>query len=428
MPTLDDWLALAPQAPALTGDHKWHVFLSYRSVHRPWVIHLYDVLRQMKFEVFLDQYVLAASDTLVGKLGEGLEKSASSVLMWSTATQDSEWCKKECESMEAKTTGNPGFHYVVSTLDKVELPFWARQRIYIDFAECREGPRGTGLLRLMYGILGQPLPDAAVRLATSVDEMTGQALIKIRGSLATGDYERLLQLSGSDDLAWVTTPLLSCNVTEALIKLERYDDALRVLEGVQARFPKAVRPAQLKGLALARKGDWRSAQQILGDLEAAGEQDPETLGIYARTWADRYQESNMLNHLRRSRDLYARAFAQAPRDYYTGINAAAKSVFLGEPELAEDFAAKVEAIVGTARTEGDYWKSATAAEVQLIKRNYAGAAKLYRDAVDMEPESLGSHRTTWVQAQRLMRALQPSPEDLQKVASVFVHLQPPAAV
>lgn len=428
MTTLDDWLVLAPQAPELTGNHKWHVFLSYRSVHRPWVIHLYDTLRQMKFEVFLDQYVLAASDTLVAGLAEGLEKSASGVLIWSTATQDSQWCRKECDSMEAKaSTAQSGFHYVVSTLDKVELPFWARQRVYIDFSECREGPRGTGLLRLMYGILGKPLPDAAVRLAILVDDMTQQALFKIRGSLNTGDYERLLQLSGSDDLAWMTSPLLSCSVTEALIKLKRYDDALAVLDRVQSRFPKGVRPIQLRGLALARKGDWRSAQAVLSDLEAAGEQDPETLGIYARTWTDRYQESRMLNHLRRSRDLYARAFANAPLDYYTGINAAAKSVFLGEHDAAEAYAAKVQDIVGTTATQGDYWKTATAAEVQLIRQNYAEAAELYRSAVDMESESVGSHETTWLQAQRLMKVLEPSPQELGQVASVFAHLHPSPA-
>ena len=35
--------------------------------------------------------------------------------------------------------------------------------------------------------------------------------------------------------------------------------------------------------------------------------------------------------LRRSRDLYEEAFANAADDYYTGINAAAKSVLLGTP-------------------------------------------------------------------------------------------------
>jgi len=76
----DQWLQFAPKPPDLTGGQTWHVFLSYRSVHRPWVIQLYDVLRHLGFEVFLDQYVLSASSALISGLAEGLEKSGSGSL------------------------------------------------------------------------------------------------------------------------------------------------------------------------------------------------------------------------------------------------------------------------------------------------------------------------------------------------------------
>lgn len=422
MDTMAQWLQLAPQPPKLVGDQKWHVFLSYRSVHRPWVIQLYDVLRQLGFEVFLDQYVLAASETLVGSLAEGLERSAAGVLIWSTKTEDSAWCRKECDSMEAKATVDKNFHYVVTTLDSVELPIFARMRIYIDFSEFREGPRGTGLLRLLYGTQGNPLPDAAIRLTTAIDEEVQQSLAKIQSSVNTGDYQRVVELANWDSLAWTTSALLGCRVAESLIKLRRYDDALTILEKVQSLFPKAIRPLQLKGLALARKGAWRAAQAILGDLEAAGEQDPETLGIYARTWMDRYQESQMINHLRKARDLYVRAFKLVPSDSYTGINAAAKSVFLEDSGAAAEYAAAVEKLVGIEKVEGNYWETATVAEVQLMRKNYLKAAELYLAAVTMEPESTGSHETTWLQAKRLMAVLKPSEEERNLIAKAFSHL------
>jgi hypothetical protein len=47
---------------------------------------------------------------------------------------------------------------------------------------------------------------------------------------------------------------------------------------------------------------------------------------------DRYDASGDLADLRQPRDLYAEAFEAARDDYYTGINAAAKSVLLGSPE------------------------------------------------------------------------------------------------
>jgi len=421
MKSSDQWLQFMPKPPALAGDQKWNVFLSYRSVHRPWVIQLYDILRHRGFEVFLDQYVMAASNTLINSLAEGLEKSASGILVWSTATQDSEWCKKECDAMESRATRDKNYHYVVVTLDKVDLPFWASQRIYIDFSEYQEGPRGVGLLKLLYGIMGNPLPDGAIHLATEIDEEVQHALVAIRAALNMGNYERLIELVKSDSLAWTTSALLGAQVVESLIKIKRYDDALSVLTDLEKRFPKAIRPKQLKGLALARKGDWRKAQIILAELEAAGEQDPETLGIYARTWMDRYQETKDIKHLTRSRDLYVRAFNNAPGDYYTGINAASKSVLLGELSTAKEYAEKVEHIVGHNKIEGDYWKTATIAEVQLIRQNYAKAAELYKAAVNMAPEEVASHETTWLQARRLMEVLCPSPSDYDQIAKVFEH-------
>jgi hypothetical protein len=87
-------------------------------------------------------------------------------------------------------------------------------------------------------------------------------------------------------------------------------------------FKKALRPKQLRGLALARRGkenDLDNAQDILGELYAKNHLDPETMGIYARTWMDKYVRSGNTNDLLQSRDLYAEAFEKAPDDYYTAL-------------------------------------------------------------------------------------------------------------
>ena len=200
------------------------------------------------------------------------------------------------------------------------------------------------------------------------------------------------------------------------------DDALAIVALLEDRFPKAIRPRQLKGLALAKKGDWKKAQIVLSELEASGEQDPETLGIFARTWIDRYYESKDQRHLACSRDLYARAFRNASGDYYTGINAASKSVFLGEISVAKGYAEQVEKIVGSNKVEGDYSKTATVAEIQLIKQNYSLASDLYAAAVSMAPEEIDSHESTWLQAKRLMEVLTPSSDNYYKIAKVFQHV------
>lgn len=420
-----DWLTLAPRPFALPLGKKWHVFLSYRSVNRRWVLHLYDILRQLGYEVFLDQYALSAAASLVLSLGEALGSSASAVMIWSSAFEDSEWCLSEYATLESKEKAKTGFRYVIAKLDASPLPELAGNKIWVDFSDAREGPSGVGLLRILYGLTNTPLSDAAVKLASQVDSDVRAALDKINAAREAGDATQLQALAQNNSLAWTSMPLLRCRVADALIALgkKNADAALAILDSVQAQFPQAVRPKQLRGLALARKGSWPEAQLLLAELYKSGEIDPETLGIYARTWMDRYQAPGGSRlHLLKSRDLYRQAFEAAPRDYYTGINAASKSLILGEKETAAQLAARVQEIVGTKAVDGDYWKTATVGEVQLLQRNYAEAAALYQAAVVMAPEERGSHESTYGQARSLLDALAATPEERKQIDDVFAHL------
>ena len=125
---------------------------------------------------------------------------------------------------------------------------------------------------------------------------------------------------------------------------------------------------------------------------------------------DRYNTSKDRLCLLRARDLYRQAFEAAPRDYYTGINAAAKSLLLGERDTAKQLAARVEKIVGTTALPDDYWRTATIAEAQLLQGNYAQAAALYQSAVGSAPSETGSRESTWEDAARLLDCLKATPE------------------
>ena len=165
---------------------------------------------------------------------------------------------------------------------------------------------------------------------------------------------------------------------------------------------------------------------LLGTLYNQGHRDPETLGIYGRTWMDRHAQSKDVLDLKKSRDLYAEAFEGATDDYYTGINAAAKSVMLGtghDVAKGNDYAKRVEAIVGAEKKPGDYWHTATVAEVQLLQRNYKAAGERYADAVALAPKEKGSHETSWKQACRLLQKLQASQDEVALVEAAFGHLQ-----
>ena len=411
--------ALAPRGPIKSADDQWDVFLSYRSVNRPWVLRLYDQLRHLGYEVFMDQFVLTTSGGLNLQLEDHLESSATAVLIWSSRSEESQWCEDEYAALRTLEKKKRGFRYVVLRVDEVELPLMAQAKLWIDFSGQPDGPTGTGLLRLLNGLQGKPLSDEAVRVAAAYDEAVARAVVKVSAARGNGDPEALLELAKGQAPEWTTTAMLPCKVAESLIALKRPADAMPILDALTARFPRSVRPQQLKGLALARQGQWRAAQQVLGELHELGERDPETLGILARTWRDRYAESKDVLHLRKARNLYAEAFEATPSDYYTGINAVANSVLLGDLAAAETLAAAVEKLVGTSRRKGDYWGTATVAEVQLIRRHFAEAAALYAAAVEDDPEAKGSHESTRAQARRLMDKLSPSDAERAAIEAAF---------
>jgi hypothetical protein len=424
----EQWLRLAPKPRPLAKGEKWHVFLSYRSVNRIWVLNLYDVLRHQGFEVFLDQVVLAGGNELIDVLEKGLEQSQAGVLVWSRHTGDSDWVRKEYSTLEGKATEQARFCFVPVTLDDAKLPTFARNRVFLDFSSYPDGPNGGELLRLLHAITGQALTAEAARFAAEQDAVAKQQASEIAAAIRNKDPEELQDLFAKGGLAWETSSALGCKAAEGLIKLGRNDEGIQMLELLEAAFPRAIRPRQLRALALARRGqdgDLKKAQKILGTLYQDDQRDPETLGIYGRTWMDRYSQSGDLSDLRESRRLYAEAFERARDDYYTGINAASKSVLLDTPEdLAKgaDYASRVQEIVGTDPKDGDYWLTATIGEVFLLQRKYEDAARLYGAAVEGAHAEIASHQSTWTQACRLMSKLKPSSEERARIRAAFAHL------
>ncbi len=213
---------------------------------------------------------------------------------------------------------------------------------------------------------------------------------------------------------------------EDLVSKSRYREALALIAATRGSDSND-RLQQQKGVALARLGYADAARKTLESLYKRGKRDIETVSIYARTLMDRYDRTGKVDYLEQSRDLYAQALRLSRKrdpdeQYYPAVNAAAKSVFLGDRRAATRYANVAEKIVGKTPTSGDYWKTATAAEVQLIKREYDLAAELYKQAVDQAPDLHGSHGSTWLQARRLMEALETPPAKQAAIWEPFSHL------
>jgi tetratricopeptide (TPR) repeat protein len=271
----------------------------------------------------------------------------------------------------------------------------------------------------MCGMRGIALPPEAVVMAQQVDADARQAMIQINGAIEAGNVAKLSEIGTSAHPGLLASPGPILAAAQGLIRLGKYDDAHSVLKHTLLLFPQSIRARQLEGLALRRLKKYQEAVDVLSELKAAGHQDPETLGILAAARDGLFQETGKTLHLRNARELYRTAFMGDPKDYYTGINAASKSLFLGEPAEAARLASEVLPLVEMGTDGKDLWAACTLGEVYLLQGKVDEAAAQYQKVIDNSPNAVGDLKGTGDQAERICAALKLSPEDTAKVMAPF---------
>jgi tetratricopeptide (TPR) repeat protein len=417
------WLQYAPK-PAPRNGNSYDAFISYRSSDRAWAMALYDAIKLAGWEAFLDQYDLVPGANLETSLTDALQASSAGVILWSSRTKDSDWCRGERNAMRT-IAGRPNsaFKYVFAKLDAEEIPLFAQADLYVGFEESPEGPRGVNLLRLMCGMRGIPLQPEAVVMAQQVDVDAKQAMTQINGAIEAGNGAKLLEIGASNQPGLLVSPGPILAAAQGLIRLGKYDDARTVLKNALALFPQSVRARQFEGLALRRLKKYQEAVDVLSELKAAGHQDPETLGMLAAAKDGLFLETGKVIYLRSARELYRTAFTADPTNYYTGVNAASKSLFLGELEEAKRLEALVLPLVAKATDGRDLYAAGTLGEVYLLQGKVGDAVAQYQKVIDNNPTATGDLKGTGEQAERICAALRLSPEDTTKVLAPFKLLE-----
>ena len=206
-----------------------------------------------------------------------------------------------------------------------------------------------------------------------------------------------------------------------------YDAIQQSLE----KWPEDRRLRQLRGLALARSGAVRRANEELLALREEGCEDGETLGLLARTHKDLALASSpgpdRDQHLKAAFDIYSAGYRESVRrdaiadGYYTGINAATMALLVGNGESACELATDVQEICKLAIREdcgrpGDtYWPQATLAEAALILGDRETAQEYYATAVSLAGTHYGDISSTRHQARLLLEHIGDSGEWLDEV-------------
>lgn len=193
--------------------------------------------------------------------------------------------------------------------------------------------------------------------------------------------------------------------------------AYNVIKQALSDQPGNIRLRQLKGLALARSGAVRRANEELASLRDDGFTDGETLGLLARTHKDLAlavtDSAQREQHLAAAFEIYAAGYSESRRcgavadAYYTGINAATMSFLRGHIEQAHEIAADVEGLCQIAISESRegaeaYWPQATLAEAALILGDEQSARERYAVATTLADGRYGDLSTTRHQARLLL--------------------------
>jgi len=193
--------------------------------------------------------------------------------------------------------------------------------------------------------------------------------------------------------------------------------AYNCIQQVLADRPQNFRLRQLRGLALARSGAMRRANEELASLRDEGFTDGETLGLLARTHKDlalaAADDTIREQHLAAAFEIYAAGYRESCQRgvvadaYYTGINAATMAFLRDHVKRAREIATDVEKLCQAALNENDdevdaYWPQATLAETALILGDQDIARERYAVAATLAGTRYGDLSSTRHQARLLL--------------------------
>lgn len=229
-----------------------------------------------------------------------------------------------------------------------------------------------------------------------------------------------LRLDQSDSHVLIS-PVLPAVLAEALIGRGRLDEASRVLDAAQKKFPGVLRLVQLRCLHLSRLGrktkdaaaleKARKTLEGLGRVDSAAEE--ETLGILGGVLKAQADLANDEAALRRSHQTYRRGWERSQRqNNYLGVNAASTALFLGDFATAAEVAGPVranleEAFARMAAAPGgpvavSFWDQVTLGEVLLLAGDHAAAKHWYRKAFAEYASQVDDVRVARDQARRIL--------------------------
>lgn len=384
--------SVAEHIPRLQGDQT-HVFISYRSIDKPFALKLTRRLEGAGLLIYLAESEMRPGDSIVTSLDQALVRSRAAITIVSRAWLESPWCQAEMDQLVNRAIQDASFRLIPVRIDpQAELPPLLSSRKFLDVtpAALEDETQNAELIDdLLWGLVGKPKPSRD----SVAQRVGGQELA------AVGEFSLQLKLAADrkpDSVLSVwkdwrksglgdVSPALQA--AEILIAQARPDLALLVLDSVDKS---GLRAQQLRGLALCKSAERRDQGiYIFESLRRSGHRDPETTGNLASAYKARYKITRGTSDLDRAYALYSESY-QVNADPWTGINAADLAFRVGEEDKSRDLADEIaQSLEKKPEESRDHWAWATLGQAYLLARR--------------KPKAMASYKTANAKAGRLVR-------------------------
>lgn len=151
------------------------VFISYSSKDVVFVGRLAAELIKKRIKVWLDKFEMQAGDSLIDKIQDGLDNADFLVVVLSKNSVESQWCKKELNSILMEEIEEKQTRIIPILIDDCKVPVFLREKLYVDFRKDFDAGIGE-LLRPLSVLLKDKVGRRSVN-DTIVDYAVNWAII-----------------------------------------------------------------------------------------------------------------------------------------------------------------------------------------------------------------------------------------------------------
>ena len=138
------------------SEKKWTIFLSHSSKDKPFADWLYSRLRSADLTVWYDKHEILAGDSIITRIGEGLDGSEFLIVVISRQAIKSKWVREELEPGiigQIDTQRVTILPVVIGNIDSSAIPTFLRGKRHIQFPRKGSDEKFRALLENVEGHL-----------------------------------------------------------------------------------------------------------------------------------------------------------------------------------------------------------------------------------------------------------------------------------